>query len=137
MQSSSSHLTSALAALFLLGAASSAQARAQRIRFAPGASSKVISLALSPRHPRALYTVRARAGQKMSVLVSSRAGSRALVPDINVTAPSGESSAEERPKAQRFDVPRTEAGDYTIEVAANQMASNSRSGTARLKVWMR
>ena len=122
---------------FARAQAGSSHPHAHRIRFARGATSKTIQVFLSEEQPSPFYIIKTRAGKKMSVEVTPRAKSEGVVPAIEVTSPSGKSSALFDPKIQRFDTQRTEAGDYLIRVTINLMASdwtNGHSGTFRLKV---
>ncbi len=71
----------------------------------------------------------------MSIKVStpSHKIDEGVVPIIFVTTPSGQTTTD---KIYRFDTPKTEAGDYQIRVAINQMATNGSAGNFYLKVWI-
>ena len=73
----------------------------------------------------------------MSLDIAQTGGPNGLAPVIVLISPSGKSSALDNPKAWRIDVPRTESGEYRIQVGLNLMATESTSGVCRLKVWIR
>ncbi len=111
--------------------------KARRIGFARGTVSKTIKVSLTTLRPHALYVIKTRAGRKLNIRVFASAKSKGIYPVIIVTSPSGKSSALDDPKAGRFAVRRTVAGDYTIRVGTNLMASETNLGTVLLRIRIR
>jgi hypothetical protein len=107
---------------------------ARRIRFARGAFSTTVQGRLDKRRPSRFFLARARAGQRMSILVTPLTRHEGVIPLVIVTSPSGTQSTE---KSRRFDTASTESGDYLIRVGTNLMASNGTAGRFLLKLWIR
>lgn len=131
------HQLICLSALLIASSTAPAKTEPQRIHFARGARSQTVRGHLSKSHQEAFYIVRVRAGQKLSIKVSTAKPYRsetAVVPLLFVTTPTGQKTTD---KTMRFDAQKTAAGDYQIRVDVNQMATNGEAGDFLLKVWAR
>ena len=107
---------------------------APTLRFARGATSLEVRGFLSGLQSR-VYWLETRAGQKLRISVSPASKRRLqLVPLVFVTPPRGHYNGE---KTATYASNSTRAGFYKIEVRANSMASNARSGSFVLRVFAR
>ena len=120
-----------LCALFLLlvvvNTASAASIR--RIYFARGAVSATVWGTLYGQNSKRHYILRVRAGQKMTVHVTS---TQLTNPQIDVIYPNGEHMDRDM-NGMRFNTDSTQAGDYRIDVYEGMKGD---PGKGKFKLWV-
>ena len=109
--------------------AGAAAAKLTRIRFAQGAVSATVWGTLYGQHDVRHYILRVRAGQHMTVHVTS---SKLTNPQIDVTFPSGEHMDRDMQGTQ-FETVSTQPGDYRIDVYEGMKGD---PGKGKFKLWV-
>lgn len=102
---------------------------ARRLYFAPGTTTLRVRGHLSGSQHR-FYLLKTRANQRLQIRVAPASRGQ-LVPLLFVTPPRGHFDGD---KTAAYTTNRTRAGDYRLEIAANLMASNARSGPFSLTI---
>lgn len=111
------------------------QSQPHQLHFARGANWLTVRGHLG-KGERPVYRLRVREGQILTIRAQSTSKriDSGVVPLLFVTPPGGKYDGE---KTSEYHTPSSRAGDYRIEVAVNQMASNGREGDFLLRVWAR
>ena len=105
--------------------------QAQALHFARGARTLSVRGNISGGQRR-FYTLQMNAGQHLKISAQSDAKTKSgLVPLLFVTPPCGKYNGD---KTASYNEDSSRKGNYRIEVAANQMASNANHGAFVLRV---
>lgn len=119
----------------IVPAAARPNASPSQLHFARGANSLTVRGHLS-KGARPVYLLRVREGQILTIRAqsTSKRVDSGVVPLIFVTPSGGKYDGD---KTSEYHTSSSRAGDYRIEVAVNQMASNGKEGDFLLRVWAR
>ncbi len=126
-------LRSLIIAVVIMTFSAIAFGQSQRIKFARGATSAVVTGNLSGYKSKRTFVIKVRAGQK---LTTAQVGSNAITVDIKPPAGSTWEPDMAADCHNRHEVEPTDAGDYILTVTECQKADPWR-GKFRLRVTVR